>query len=105
MVRHLNPSLPLQAIRTIVLDDPIALPVNYSKIAPLVPNSIPAQNEFIPIDQYRLSNKAAKTNLKLWWDYLDIIYPRGEYPRDESKVLKVRARGYSIELVDIVPAQ
>lgn len=105
LVHHLNPSLPLQAIRTIILKDPISLPVNYAKIAPLIPNNIPAQIEFIPIDQYHLSNKAAQSNLNFWWDYLNIIYPQDKYPRDKSKVLEVRARSYSIELVDIKPVK
>ena len=103
LISHLNLSLPAQAIRTIILGDPVSIPVNHQKISPLIPNNIPAKTEFIPIDQYRLTNKAAQTNLKLWWDYLNVIYPQDKYPRDNLKTLVVRARGYNIELTDIIP--
>lgn len=105
LIKNLNISLPLQSARTVIYGDPISVPVNYQKIAHLIPNKIPFENEFVSIDQYAGTNHTAQSNLNLWWDYLDIIYPKDQYPRDSSSVLRVRARGKSIELLDIVPVK
>lgn len=105
VIPTLNFTLPAQAVRTIFLDDPISIPVNYSKIETFIPYQIPSQMEFVPIDQPEYINQVAQTNLDVWQEYLDTIYPPSDYPRDESKTLLIRARDNSIEIVDIVSIQ
>ena len=101
LVRNLNITLPIQAVRTVVLGDPISLPVNFSKINDSIPNNIPSKIEFVPIDQPEYINQISDVNLKVWIEYLDIIYSQSEYPRDETSVLRVRARDNSIEVLGI----
>jgi len=48
-----------------------------------------------------LDNKASRANAALWWEYLQFTYPEAKFPRDPEKILVVRARDYSFELVEI----
>ena len=99
--RQTDLSLPLQSVRFLILGQPISLPVNYSLLSPNVPGSIPQNYEFQEIDQYRLDNKAARTNFDVWWEYMLARYPPESFPRDPSAILVARARDFSFELVEI----
>lgn len=103
LIHNLNITLPIQAVRTVILGDPISIPVNYQKITSLIPNKIPSKIEFVPVDQLAYVNEVAGTNLGVWIEYLNIVYPQPEYPRDETKALRVRARDNSIEILEVEP--
>ena len=96
-----NLSLPGQAVRFLIYGQPVSLPVNYPLISATIPHSLPTSYEFQEIDQYHLDNKASRANAALWWEYLQFTYPEAKFPRDPEKILVVRARDYSFELVEI----
>lgn len=103
VISTLNFTLPAQAARTILLSDPVSISVNYSKIEGSIPHRIPAQMEFIPVDQPEYTNQVAGINLMVWQEYLNTVYPPADYPRDDQQVLLIRARDNSIEVLDVVP--
>jgi hypothetical protein len=77
-----------------------AVPAYYERLAPLVPGRIPESYEIVPMPDVpegpgrewydeEAINETAETNLNLFWDYLEKVYPRDRFPRDPSTTLRL----------------
>jgi hypothetical protein len=79
-----------------------AVPANFESMAALLPDRIPAAYDWVPVGKAPAAggrgwwdeeamNETAELNLRLFWDWLEMTYPRERFPRDRATRLRLRA--------------